>query len=185
MAISFDVHKLEGFDDYQKELFMNLLQTAGEVLNSSMFTDRVLNFTWTRYYRRWFKTYSTIEEKFHDTDDTNAQVLEKLLSGADELNPARDGDIDLFLCLYYKANNVIGYTNPGTNEININKFYFLPNLHTKQGKCDIVNNVVHEYMHKVGYGHSYFNNAYRPYSVPYAVGNLAGECMLHFLNGKV
>jgi hypothetical protein len=181
MAISFDVHKLEGFDEYQKKLFMQVLQGATEALNSSMFKDRVLNFSWTEYYRRWFKTYSRVNERFYDTDDNNAMVYEKLVSGADELNPARDGDIDLFLCLYYKANNVIGYTNPGTNEIYINKLYFLPRLHTREGICDIVNNVVHEYMHKVGYSHSFFNSAKRPYSVPYAVGNLAGECMAYFM----
>jgi hypothetical protein len=175
------VHILENFTELQKARFNQCLLAGIEAINSERFKYRVLTFSWTRYYRRWIRKYSEVVPHFFDTEDSNAEVYAKFISGADMFNPAKDEDIDLFLSLYYSRNNVVGYTNPSERMIHVNTKYFIDNLNSREGMADIVNNIIHEYMHKVGYDHSFFNSASRPYSVPYAMGDIAGECTLYLL----
>jgi hypothetical protein len=76
---------------------------------------------------------------------------------------------------------VIGYTYPTIVTTYANKKYFLSNLESMSGNAAIFANIIHEYLHKVGFDHSFYNNATRRYTVPYAMGDIAEESYKHFL----
>jgi hypothetical protein len=182
-SMKFDIAKLEGFGESERVKFLEILKNGEEVLASDYFKERVLNYQWVEYYRRFFRQYSRVHNTFNWNNGlSNDHILSMLLSGSDQLNPTADGDIDLSLELYFKNNSVIGYTAPNIQTIYINKKYFLPNLRTIAGHASIFNNIIHEYMHKVGFDHTYFNNATRRFTVPYAMGDIAEGCYLNHVS---
>ena len=173
----FDIHELKGFTDRQEELFIRLLDFGTQAINSSSFANAISKYNWMDYKWTWRgKSYFT-RYKFHDTEDSNEIVVEKLFSGADEINVTADSDVDLTLEMYYANNNVVGHTSPDTQRIFLNKAYYDERLvpGNNKGQSEIFENIIHEYMHKIGYSHSFLNNRRRPHSVPYAVGGLAGN----------
>lgn len=178
-----DIHKLVGFTPKQEEQFRNILSVGTNALNSEHFKSSVLNFTWVEYYRKWFRKYSILHNTFNWNNGlSNQEIYDLFMSGVDQLNTDADGDLDLFLELYFANNSVIGYTYPTIVTTYANKKYFLGNLESKSGNAAIFANIIHEYLHKVGFDHSYYNNATRRYTVPYAMGDIAEESYRYFLN---
>lgn len=155
--LDFDV-VLRDFNVEQEEKMLEALNRAKIVLNSAEFKERVLNFTWNG------------EKKFNDTTDTNAQVYEKIMKGAEKLYPEEDHEMDLDITLYYKNNSTVGYTYPDTIQIWVNSKFF-----NSYNYGQVAANAVHEWTHKLGYGHDYYNNSDRPYSVPYGIGGIIKE----------
>lgn len=107
---------------------------------------------------------------FASSSDSNQKVYDKLLSGAETLSPKEDNELDLEVRFYYASNSTVGYTYPTVNYINVNtKFFDGYNI------TSVARNLLHEYMHKIGYGHDSARTARRPYSVPYAMGSILGQ----------
>lgn len=174
--MKFDFHELKEFTPELINQFHKVIDIGLKAINSDEFQDKVVNFKWTETYWSWFRRKSIEHNTYYQNNGkSNQQIYDMLMSGTDNIHPLPDGDMDLYLELYYANNGVIGYTSGGTETIFINRKFFIPNLGTPRGNADIVANLVHEYMHKVGFDHSYFNSSVRPYSVPYAVGYLAGD----------
>lgn len=96
---------------------------------------------------------------------TNAQIYQKILDGSERLKPGNNNAMDISLETYYVDANVIGYTLPSINKIYMNRKYF-----NKFTPIQISSNMIHEWLHKLGFGHDYENTPSRRYSVPYAVG---------------
>jgi hypothetical protein len=118
------------------------------VVNSDKFRELVLGFKFSSVYGL-----------------TNEQIYALIMSGKEVLSPQEDHEIDIDVIMYYRWNNVIGYTYPNTLRTWINRRFF-----KKYSAVDIACNLMHEWMHKVGFDHDYYNTKQRPYSVPYAVG---------------
>lgn len=104
---------------------------------------------------------------FASSTDTPAQVYKKLLSGAEKLQPVVDNEMDLEVRFYYAGTSTVGYTYPTVSYIMVNTKFF--NNFTPRS---VAANCLHEYMHKLGYGHDSAVTARRPYSVPYALGKI-------------
>lgn len=98
---------------------------------------------------------------------SNSQIYHRFLKGAERLSPTQNNTIDVELELYFEASTVVGYTIPSSRRIWMNTKYF-NNYSTAQ----VAGNLTHEWMHKLGFGHSATSTPSRPYSVPYAVGYL-------------
>jgi hypothetical protein len=128
---------------------------AKKVIASKLFKDMVLA-----------HKYNGISG-FANSVESPSAVYESLLDGAERLSPAIDNEIDLEVRFYTAANSVIGYTNPSIKYINVNTKFF-----DRFAIPSVAANLVHEYMHKLGYGHDSSATARRPYSVPYAIGNI-------------
>jgi hypothetical protein len=62
---------------------------------------------------------------------------------------------------------VVGYTYPDSARIWSNGNYFY-----SMTVNELAAHFVHEWLHKIGYDHDFKSTARRPYSVPYAVGDL-------------
>jgi len=133
-----------------------------KVIASKEFKDAVINHTYNG------------QKTFVDNGGlTNLQVYNTILAGSEKLSPARNNALDVEIELYSEDTNTIGYTYPTSPRIWMNTKYF--NQYTPFEVCD---NLMHEWLHKLGFGHSATYNAARPYSVPYAIGYLV-ESLSH------
>ena len=152
------------FNDCDKRKVNEAVVILEEVMNSQEFKERVLNFT--------FKG----ERRFHENNGlSNFEIYNLLMSGEEVLIPGADGVMNFDLTLYRSWNpwsKVKGYTKPDTIRIWINKKFF---RRTSWTVVDVASNMAHEWVHKMGFGHAYNYNSDRPYSVPYAIGNIVGE----------
>jgi hypothetical protein len=91
---------------------------------------------------------------------SNAQVYEKIFRGAERLGPAVDYEMDLIVTMYRKSNSVVGWTNGKILIVNTNSKF-----HDKYTACQVAGNLLHEWMHKLGFDHK---SASSSESVPYA-----------------
>lgn len=124
------------------------------VVATDEFKKRVLN-----------KTFNGKKTYVDNNGLTNEQIYKKILEASEKLTPGKNNTMDLSLATYFTNDPVIGYTMPNIKTIYMNRRYltnFQPN--------EVAMNIFHEWLHKVGFKHSYENNSARPHSVPYAVG---------------
>ena len=129
------------------------------VVNSKGFKQRVLDHEYKG------------EKTFVDNNGlTNEQIYEQIMEGAETLSPEVDEEIDLNITLYYKNNSTVGYTYPNRDRIWVNDKFFATNRYGK-----VAANLLHEWTHKIGFGHDRSRTASRPYSVPYGVGTIIKE----------
>jgi hypothetical protein len=150
---------LRSFSESDEEKMREALERLEIVVNSIEFKERVINHIFNG------------ENTFNDNDGlTNEEIYEKLMSGKEDLLPSVDSEMDLDMTLYYKNNSTVGYTYPDTLKIWVNKKFFAGYTYGQ-----VAANALHEWSHKVGFTHSFNNNASRPYSVPYAIGTIARE----------
>lgn len=131
-----------------------------KVIGTEEFKERVLNYK--------FKG----KKKFYDNAGlSNAQIYQKILDGAEIMgNTHKNNTMDVELELYHAATKTIGYTYPNVTKIWMNKKYF--NKYTPE---QVAGNLMHEWMHKLGFGHATKWSTKRDYSVPYAIGYLMEE----------
>jgi len=179
--LAVDVHGLNNFTDEQQKIFMEeVVPLLEKVSGSTEFASRLQTYSYDVYtttgYLWWKKkTKKNIWGFKKAKGATNTEIFEKFMSGIDQFNIGADNDLDLFLTVYYSPKGVIGYTYPSTFKTWVNSKFFAYWLKSKTGHCKIVGNIIHEYMHNVGYGHDYRNNPTRRHTVPYAYGRIASE----------
>lgn len=135
------------------------------VVGTEEFKDRILN-----------HTYNGARTFVDNGGYTNAQIYKIILDGAERLQPAKNNRLDAEVELYTASTNVVGYTYPSSKRIWVNTKYF--DQYTAAG---VAHNLMHEWMHKLGFEHSSSWTASRAYSVPYAVGYIMGEIGAKFL----
>ena len=145
--LTIEVHEQDGFTEEEKALYRRAVQKAEAALNSK------------KFYTEFMKS------KFTSTKGlSNQEIFDMLMSGIDMFNKAEDHDIDVFITMYYANTRVVGYTNPSTCKTWVNRKFF-----SEYDEADISCNLIHEYLHKVGFDHK---SAKELTSVPYAVGYL-------------
>lgn len=121
-------------------------------------------------------TYNGAKTFVDNRGYTNAQIYKILLDGAEKLQPAKNNRMDVEVELYTAATNVVGYTYPSSRRVWVNTKYF--DQYTAAG---VAHNLMHEWLHKLGFEHSSSWNAARAYSVPYAIGDIMGDVGRNFL----
>jgi hypothetical protein len=104
---------------------------------------------------------------------TNAQIYQKILDGAEQLRRTKDNEMDLEVELYSDNTNVVGYTYPNVNRVWMNNKYF-----SKNSPALVTTNMMHEWLHKLGFNHAAQQTPDRKYSVPYAIGYLVRDLAL-------
>lgn len=150
---------LRDFSATQEEKMREALRRAEIVLNSEEFKQRVLDFTWNG------------ERQFNDNNgQSNEEIYETIMKGAETLLPEIDYEADLDITLYYKLSSTVGYTYPDTTRVWVNSRFF-----NGYNYGQVAANAIHEWTHKLGYGHDYNNNSDRPYSVPYGIGGIINQ----------
>jgi hypothetical protein len=130
-----------------------------DVVGSEEFRSAVLN-----------HTYGGKKTFVDNKGLTNAQIYQKILDGAETLQPKKNNAMDISVKLYYQNSIVVGYTTTASKTINMNTKYF--NTYTSSG---VSHNMMHEWLHKLGFTHAASYTVSRNYSVPYAIGNIMGK----------
>lgn len=151
--------QLTDFNPQQEEKMLAALERAKLVINSTAFKERVLNHTFND------------ERAFSENNgQSNEEIYETFMAGAEDLLPEIDYEMDLDITLYYANNSTVGYTYPNTLRIWVNNKFF-----SGYTLGQVAANAVHEWTHKIGYGHSRYNSPSRPYTVPYGIGSIIQE----------
>lgn len=156
-AQTFEINaRLSGFDRDQEEKIQAAFDMIKRVVASDEFKRRVLS-----------KTYQGKKQYVDNGGMTNAQVYKTILEGAERLTPSKNNAMDLHLERYTESNIVIGYTMPSIKTIYMNSKYLNKSSFTSN---KVAMNLMHEWLHKLGFKHAQKNSPSRPHSVPYAVG---------------
>lgn len=147
------------FDGARRERLLRGAELLERVVNSPEFEKAVLEATYDG------------ARGFADSQGlSNAQILERIRIAKERLNGREDGVLNLEVDLYYTRRNVVGYTYPNVSKIWVNTRYF-----DRYAPAQIAANLMHEWLHKIGFEHDFRSTAKRPYSVPYAIGSIVSR----------
>lgn len=102
-----------------------------------------------------------------DPFKTDNGIYQHILDGNEKLQNTKDNEMDMEVRFYYSSSNVVGYTYPNVKYIYVNVRYF-----DNYAYSSVCANMMHEWLHKLGYGHDSASTSRRPYSVPYAIGSI-------------
>jgi len=173
------IHKLTGGTKRTKRLYELGVQNALAAINSEEFEQAVLNYQWKDevFTQLNFKSphieYIDHEtgKKVYRTEMSNEEIYDLIMSGWDKFHQTYDGDIDIESHLHFKRwSSAIGHTYPSTFKTWLNTKFWTGS--EKDIIALIAGNIVHEYMHNLGFGHAYKWNPTRDHSVPYAIGTI-------------
>lgn len=151
---------LANFSSSQEEKVKKAVDIIKKVIASKDFRDRVLAYEYNG------------EKKFFDNQGlSNEEIYQKIIDGAEKMgNTAKNHTMDVELELYHQTTTTIGYTYPNTVRIWMNTKYF-----NKYTPIKVADNLMHEWMHKLGFTHAMTWSKDRDHSVPYAIGYLLEE----------
>ena len=155
-VLNYVFKELSGFNQEQDIKIREVLKRVKLVINSEEFKQRVLNHE--------FQGTKTFVD---NAGLTNEEIYQKIMDGEEMLIPGVNHTMDLSLTMYYTNNSTVGYTYADTTMVWMNSKFFNSYTYGEAG-----GNVVHEWTHKLGFEHSYYNDYARPYSVPYAIGTI-------------
>ncbi len=160
-----NIHTAKNFSDQQYDKLMQAKQLVELIINSAAFKSRVLNFS-----------YNGVKGFVQNNGLSNQQIYDYLMSGA-EMFPVQTGvdhfmdyDLILYKPKWYQSKKVLGYTSQNTRVVHINRNFF-----NKAEVNEIAMNLVHEWVHKMGFEHDYRSTSRRPYSVPYGIGYIVRD----------
>lgn len=153
------------FSEAQEEKVRTAITLIRKVIASEEFRTRVFNHTYNG------------KKTFVDNGGlTNEEIYQKILDGAEKMgNTTKNNTMDVELELYYAATTTIGYTYPNVTRIWMNTKYF-----DKYTPEKVADNLTHEWLHKIGFGHATSYSVSRDSSVPYAIGYLVEELSAKF-----
>lgn len=151
-----------GFGKSARTKLDQALSLLTKVLNSEEFKESVTEFTYLG------------KPQFVQAGMSNEAVYQALLNASENFKPGIDHIADFDLRLYtppwYKKWSVVGYTYPNGSTIHMNRYYF-----DSFEVWEIAANLVHEWCHKLGFAHDYKRTKRRPFSVPYAIGDIVED----------
>lgn len=150
----------------EKQKILDSYAIIEAVFNSETFKERVINFKSSDGKRAYTSNRGM----------TNEQIYEFLMRAQELVGaPNSEYEMDFDVRRYSRFwSKVIGYTNPGKNNlINVNsKFYSKFELH------QVSSNIAHEWIHLMGFFH---DSARDRDSVPYAVGYIVSDLAAQFI----
>lgn len=157
--------QLINFPKQDEKKIIHALKIIKKVFSSPEFKKRVLHYEFEG------------KKAFHmNRGFSNLEVYRLILSGMEELSPHENHSMDVEIELYSDfESNVLGFTRPYTHRIWMNKKYF--DEHTG---AELSSNLVHEWLHKLGFDHEREKNLSRKHSVPYAIGYIVKELAREF-----
>jgi len=127
-----------------------------DVIGSDTFRTKVLN-----------HTYGGVRRFVDSGGLSNLQIYNKILDAAEKLKPTRNNTMDMSIKMYYENSSTVGFTTTLSSTINMNTKFF--NQYNANG---VSRNMMHEWLHKLGFKHAVSYSNSRDYSVPYAIGRI-------------
>ena len=127
-----------------------------KVIGSESFRTKVLN-----------HTYGGVKKFVDNGGLTNAQIYTKILEAMESYKKTKNNTMDLNIKVYYENSSTVGYTTTTSSYINMNTKFM--NSYTSN---QVARNMMHEWLHKLGFKHAVSYSTSRNYSVPYAIGKI-------------
>ena len=156
MALSWKAEvNLINFNLEQKNKITRAIEIIKKVIRSEEFKRRIIQYA------------SNGRKGFVDNQGlSNEMIYLLILEGREKVgNTKKNNTMNVELELYYRPTKTIGHTYPDVPRIWMNKKYFL-----KYNAINVANNLMHEWLHKLGFTHSGQWTEEREHTVPYAVG---------------
>jgi len=164
-ALNFEVNlKLDNFSPKQEEKIQTAADLIKKVVASEEFRTAVLNHKY-----RGKKTFVDNEGL------SNAEIYETIIEGSEELMPGEDNEMDLDLEVFNRSDDTVGYTFPDEVTVWMNARFINRNTPAK-----VTTNMMHEWLHKLGFRHAVSKTVSRPFSVPYAIGYIVARLAQKF-----
>ncbi len=118
----------------------------------------------------------------HDKGLTKEQIFNKIVSGATELEPDEDNEMNIRIVIYYSGwSRVIGYTLPNSPWQWFNRKFMWGSPSSYRTVCA---NMLHEYCHRCGFEHE--SRGYSQFNIPYFYGNCVENVIKQAMeSGKV
>lgn len=158
-TLDFNIH-LVGLSKNRENKIYEATEVVKKVVSSTAFRNAILGH---KFNGR--KTFSD------NRGLTNSQIYNKILAGAEKLHPFKNNTMDLEIELFTDLKSrTIGFTRTNSPRVWINTKYF-----NKLSAEKVAANLVHEWLHKLGFSHDVKRTWRRKYSVPYAVGRLVSK----------
>ncbi len=159
-ALTFETNLvLANFDYDEMEKVLAAADLIKRVVASTDFRNEIIN-----------HTVDGVRTFVDNQGLTNEEIYQIILEGSEKLNPGRNNSLDVKLRLYYEDTNIIGYTYSNSEYIWLNQNYF-----SWYTPAQVSGNLFHEWLHKLGFMHSYEYTDSRKDSVPYAIGYIMGR----------
>jgi len=159
----------------------SILELVEMVFNSNELGDFILYHGY--YVKPWFRKRRWVQG-FKQTKNTNYWHWTNFMGGG-ERNSHEDNIWQVRLNIYYRKDNVKGFTNPPSPFINSNSYYFdILNMYNYDitAITEFVENLTHEYCHLVGMHHSFWWKKWQwNDTAPYAIGRKAAEIAEAFI----
>ena len=154
-----------GFCDDDIKKVKGAVNMMKKIISSDEFRDLIINYTFLD------------KKQFHENSGlSNEEIYQLILLGAETIgNRIANNTMDVELELYEDDSKTIGYTYPHTTRIWMNRKYF-----HKYTKAQVAGNLMHEWLHKLGFTHAVKWDKHREHSVPYAIGYLMEDLALKF-----
>lgn len=153
------------FNKKQEEKALRVSKQICKVLNSLSFRAAFIKELNTFKYKN--------AERSAWKDASPIEIVEHFFSGMETLQPEKDYEMDLRFNLYSSFKSVVGYTYANVIDIWANTKYF--NDNSLRGDMKSGSNIVHEYGHKLGFGHDFRATKARPDSVCYILNRAYNE----------
>lgn len=150
--------KVSGYTATEQKKLGAATDLMAKVLNSREFRDAILNNTWAG------------KPGFADESRSPREIYEAIRAAKENFTDAADGEVDLNLKLEtfsWFNRKTVGYTTPSSDTITSNRRFF-----SNYEPAEVAGHLAHEWLHKLGFEHDHAATRDRPYSVPYAVGDL-------------
>lgn len=159
-ALNFEVNiKLDNFDATQEDKILIAADLIKKVVATEEFKLKILN-----HRVNGKKTF------IDNGGLSNAEIYKKILEGSEKLKPAADNEMDLDLEVFRRNDDTVGYTYPNVIKVWMNEKFL-----NRHAPYKVTTNMMHEWLHKLGFKHAQKKTATRKYSVPYAVGYLVAK----------
>ncbi len=111
---------------------------------------------------------------------SNAEIYARILQASERLQPGKDSEMDVTLVAYYADAVTVGYTYPNSNHIWMNRKFF-----SRHDPAGVTTNIVHEWLHKLGFDHDASPTPERSYSVPYSIGYIVRKLARNYADFTV
>lgn len=171
LALSFQVHpKMVNFSEAQKEKIMTASDLIERVVASEEFRKAILNYTYNG------------KKRFHQNRGmSNEKIYQHILEASEKmLKKGKNNVMDIELQLYSEETTTIGYTYPNVVRIYMNTKYF-----EKFTPVQVSDNMVHEWLHKIGFDHDVKYSPSRDHSVPYAIGYIVKRLAKKYVSAGI
>jgi hypothetical protein len=158
----------------QKEKLKKAFILIDEIVNSVEFKTKVISYMGKKGVQAYSKNYlwSNSKERL-----SNEDIYDLIMKGDEKMVPDTIGKMNLNVRRYWSSwwgRRTIGYTSPGSSKrINVNGRHY-KGFEVNQ----MVGNIVHEWIHLLGFLHGKSNIHEE---VPYVVGQIANEMALDIL----